>query len=375
MAKTRKVSELSVYKRLSPNCTKPRNNTIKRITPHCVAGNLTIEATLGLSRFVNADPVNGASCNYAIGTDGRIGLGVEETNRAWTTSSGTNDHQAITFEIANNGDSPTWSMSDAAIEAWVKMSVDICQFYGYKRVMYKAKPSSVALGNTPTEDWIKTWNAPADAMLITLHCWYANKACPGSYFMGKLPSLVDEINKRLGATVPVTPPVTPPVAPTEPEKPITPPSTGGVTKGSKVKIQDNATYYTGKSIPGWVKSDTWIVTEVKGDRAVLGENTSGKNNINSPISTDFLTVVGGASTPAPSNSSVSYLIKITVSAINIRKSPNVNTAVVKTLVNDKNTYTIVEEADGPGDSKGTTIKWGKLKSGIGWIALMYTKKA
>lgn len=32
-------------------------------------------------------------------------------------------------------------------------------------------------------------------------------------------------------------------------------------------------------------------------------------------------------------------------------------------------YTIVAESDGPGASK-----WGKLKSGAGWISLDYTKK-
>jgi hypothetical protein len=64
-----------------------------------------------------------------------------------------------------------------------------------------------------------------------------------------------------------------------------------IATGSKVKIKSGAKYYGGGTIPAWVISDTWIVTEVKGDRAVLGKNLSGKNNINSPINTSNLTLV------------------------------------------------------------------------------------
>lgn len=67
--------------------------------------------------------------------------------------------------------------------------------------------------------------------------------------------------------------------------------------------------------------------------------------------------------------SVSYLIKVDKvqkgDVLNIRKEPNAKATITGELAyNDKNTYTIVEEKDG----------WGKLKSGIGWINLHYTKK-
>ena len=51
------------------------------------------------------------------------------------------------------------------------------------------------------------------------------------------------------------------------------------------------------------------------------------------------------------------------------KGPGTNYAVNMTLVNDKNAYTIVEESDGTG-----ATKWGKMKSGVGWISLDYAKK-
>ena len=69
------------------------------------------------------------------------------------------------------------------------------------------------------------------------------------------------------------------------------------------------------------------------------------------------------------NSSLPYKIKITAKSLNVRKGPGTGYAVTKTLTNDPNIYTITEESVGT----GATL-WGKLKSGIGWISLDYTKK-
>ena len=53
--------------------------------------------------------------------------------------------------------------------------------------------------------------------------------------------------------------------------------------------------------------------------------------------------------------------------LNIRKGPGTNYA--RTQYIPRGVYTIVEEADG----KGAT-KWGRLKSGAGWISLDYVTK-
>ena len=55
-------------------------------------------------------------------------------------------------------------------------------------------------------------------------------------------------------------------------------------------------------------------------------------------------------------------------ALNIRKGPGTNYGTNGTI-KDKGVYTIVAESDGPGASK-----WGKLKSGAGWISLDYTQR-
>ena len=68
------------------------------------------------------------------------------------------------------------------------------------------------------------------------------------------------------------------------------------------------------------------------------------------------------------STSTSYLVKVTTDVLNIRKGPGTNYGT-NGDIRDKGVYTIVAESDGPGASK-----WGKLKSGAGWISLDYAKK-
>lgn len=67
--------------------------------------------------------------------------------------------------------------------------------------------------------------------------------------------------------------------------------------------------------------------------------------------------------PAPATPAISYKVRVTASALNVRKGPGTNYGIV-TTIRDKGVYTIVDESNG----------WGKLKSGAGWISLNYTKK-
>lgn len=83
---------------------------------------------------------------------------------------------------------------------------------------------------------------------------------------------------------------------------------------------------------------------------------------------DVATVMGQASTTAEFQP---YLIKVTSSDgfVNIRKTPSWNDSdIVGTIKNDNTKYTIVEEKTLDG------VKFGKLKSGAGWIALSCTTK-
>ena len=65
-----------------------------------------------------------------------------------------------------------------------------------------------------------------------------------------------------------------------------------IADGDLVSIAENATYYTGKIVPTWVKRQRWYVKGTpKADRVVIDENESGNNSICSPISAKYLTVV------------------------------------------------------------------------------------
>lgn len=72
-----------------------------------------------------------------------------------------------------------------------------------------------------------------------------------------------------------------------------------------------------------------------------------------------------AQTEAHSNE---YKVRVTVSALNIRSGAGTNHPVVGSI-KDRGVYTIVEESTGTDGQK-----WGKLKSGLGWISLDYTRK-
>ena len=63
-----------------------------------------------------------------------------------------------------------------------------------------------------------------------------------------------------------------------------------------------------------------------------------------------------------------YRVKVTASALNIRKDAGTANAITG-VIRDKGVYTIVADKTISGQ------KWGKLKSGAGWICLEYTKKA
>lgn len=59
----------------------------------------------------------------------------------------------------------------------------------------------------------------------------------------------------------------------------------------------------------------------------------------------------------------SYIVRVTADTLNVRKGAGVGYKVV-TTVKKGEAFTIVDEQNG----------WGKLKSGVGWISLAYTKK-
>ena len=250
-------SALVNYTRISPNKNSPRNHAIDTISIHCVVGQLSVE-TIG---NVFAPSSAGCSANYGIGADGRIGMYVEEKDRSWCTSSSANDNRAITIECASDTTSP-YAVNDKVYNALINLLVDICQRNGIKSLKWQANKALIG---------------QVDKQNMTVHRWFANKACPGDYIYECLGDIAAKVNAKLG-------------------------------------------------------------------------------------------VSSAPSTPAISESKVPYKVRITATDLRIRKGPGTNTAIVQKAI-APGVYTIVSEATGEG-----ATKWGKLKSGVGWVSLDFCKK-
>ena len=177
-------SPLVAYTKLSPNHSGQRTHSIDRITPHCVVGQLSAESICGC--FTSKD--RQASCNYGIGTDGRVSLCVEEKNRSWCSSSGSNDQRAITIECASDKTAP-YAMNSKVYASLINLCVDICKRNGKKKLLWFGDKNKTL-----------NYNPKADEMVITVHRWFANKSCPGDWLYNRLGDLATEVTKRLSGS-------------------------------------------------------------------------------------------------------------------------------------------------------------------------------
>ena len=163
-------SPLVVHTRISPN-SNPRRERITKITIHHVAGNLSIEAIGNV--FASAE--RRASSNYGIGSDGRVGMYVEEKNRAWTSSNRANDDRAVTIEVANNSGTPNWSVSDRAFNSLIDLCVCICKRNGIKKLVFTGRPDGS----------------------LTHHRMFAATTCPGPFLLNRFNEICSLVNARL----------------------------------------------------------------------------------------------------------------------------------------------------------------------------------
>lgn len=263
-------SPLVSYTCISPNRTRNRNHAIDTITIHCVVGQCSVE-TLGR---IFAPESRQASSNYGVGYDGRIGMYVEEKDRSWCTSSGANDHRAITIEVASDTTHP-YAVNAKAYAAMLDLVTDICKRNGIKKLVW----------STNKNERMNHLNG----CNMTVHRDYANKSCPGDYLYNRHGAIAAEVNKRLGAT--------------------SDGNTGGgnngggsttttFKNGDVVKIT-GTTYYSGKAIPSWVRAKNWIVCDVSGDRVVINKSEDGKNAIMSPVNARDLALAHATPTVTP----------------------------------------------------------------------------
>lgn len=174
-------SSLVSYTKISPNKTSPRNHAIDRITPHCVVGQLSAESICGCF----TSPFREASCNYGIGTDGRVSLCVEEKDRSWCSSSGANDHRAVTIECASDMNEP-YAMNDRVYSSLVNLCTDICRRNGKNKLLWFGDKNKTL-----------AYEPKSNEMVITVHGWFANKSCPGNWLYARLGNLAAKVTENL----------------------------------------------------------------------------------------------------------------------------------------------------------------------------------
>jgi hypothetical protein len=174
-------SPLVAYTKLSPNNSGQRKHSIDRITPHCVVGQCTAEALGEWFRKATTK----ASSNYGIDKDGRVGLYVEEQNRSWCSSNGANDNRAVTIECASDSTSP-YAFRDVVYQSLIKLCVDICQRNGKKKLLWIADKNTAL-----------NYNPAPDEMVLTVHRWFANKACPGNWMFERMGDLAEKVTAEL----------------------------------------------------------------------------------------------------------------------------------------------------------------------------------
>ena len=337
-------SKLVNYTKLSPNCTKPRNHAINTITIHCVAGNCTVETIGAIFSPVSRQ----ASSQYGIGSDGRIGQYVDEANRSWCTSSAANDHRAITIEVSNDSGAPDWHVSDKALAALIDLCTDICQRNGIKALLWEGDKNLIG---------------QVDKQNMSVHRWFAAKACPGDYLYSKHPYIAAEVNKRLGATTTAPAPAQPTPAPT----PVTPSSiafkVGDIVQFAGGSVYTSSVAATAAQTRGKSRCKvTQVASSGKHPYHLISEDGAG---VYGWVDASNVSAVGAAAPIAPFKE---YLVRVTASNLNIRKGAGTSYAVAGSI-KDKGVYTIVDEATGAG-----ATKWGKLKSGAGWISLDYCQR-
>ncbi len=171
-------SALSCLRVISPNRNSPRNHKIDTITPHCVVGQMGVEALC--SEFSKES--KGASCNYGIGYDGRICTPVDESDRSWCTSSAENDNRAITIECASDAFWP-YAINANVWKSLIELSADICRRNGIKKLVWSTDKN--------------TRMNHLNGCNITVHRDYDNKSCPGDYIYNRLGQIAKEVNQKL----------------------------------------------------------------------------------------------------------------------------------------------------------------------------------
>lgn len=171
-------SSLATVKIFSQYNSGKRTHKIDTITIHCMAGHCTATSCGKLFQQSGKN----ASSNYGVDDNGTVGLYVEEKNVSWCTSNTANDNRAITIEVASDS-SGNYNVTDKAYKKTIKLVADICIRNKIKKLKW----------STSKSDRMSHKNG----CNMTVHCDYANKACPGQYLYTRMGDIARQANKLI----------------------------------------------------------------------------------------------------------------------------------------------------------------------------------
>ena len=98
----------------------------------------------------------------------------KEKNRPWCSSSPKNGHRAVTIECASDTTEP-YAMNETVFAALVTLCADICRRNGKSKLLW-----------IPGKEASLSCRQREDEMLLTVHRWFADKSCPGTWLYNRL---------------------------------------------------------------------------------------------------------------------------------------------------------------------------------------------
>ena len=158
-----------------------------------------------------------------------------------------------------------------------------------------------------------------DEMVLTVHRWFSNKSCPGDWLFDKLGDLAKKVTDALD--------------------------------------EENSLLYRVRK--SWVDA----TSQIGAYRVLDNAKKAADNNYGYMVFDENGNVI------YKPNTIDSFHVKVSIPNLNVRTGPGTNYPVTGFYTNI-GVFTIVEVKKGKGSASG----WGRLKSGVGWIALDYCKK-
>ena len=251
---------------------------------------------------------------------------VEEKNRSWCSSSSANDQRAVTIECASDTTEP-YAFKDVVYQKLITLCVDICKRNGKKKLLW--------LGD---KDKTLSYEPKSDEMVLTVHRWFANKSCPGSWMYARMGDLAVKVTAQLG---------------------------GGASGDTETEYPEKLTagYYRVRKAWSDSKSQKGAYKILSNAKKCADANPGYRVFDNNGVNIYI------PNTSTQTASDVPFTVKVSISDLNIRKGPGTDYAKTGKFTG-KGVFTIMEVKSG----QGSTAGWGRLKSGAGWISLDYTSK-